>query len=244
MHEVTSILTQPNSGMTSLIQDLSVDFNAEIKSKQDSLDVTQAHLRAATRELAEQRKQIQLCQARCNDFDQVSQRIRNLATAISEEDRFDWTGRTGKDGKDAREIAGTAFRWRGLESTLPGAPPGSLIVPEDVDAPPPIPVEDTLAAFIRLRRMKLWHARTEQLLNERLRTLQGASLVKELQAKKLVSLCTGFAVDKVEEVRANLSGHISSDPPQYYRWSRTWLSLLRVSDKLWILAVCPASCKR
>ena len=43
--------------MTAMIQGLSADFAAEIKTKQDSLDVTQAHLRAATRELSEQRKQ-------------------------------------------------------------------------------------------------------------------------------------------------------------------------------------------
>ena len=38
--------------MTGMIQSLSTKFSSEIKAKQDSLDVTQAHLRAATRELS------------------------------------------------------------------------------------------------------------------------------------------------------------------------------------------------
>lgn len=182
-----------------MIQGLSTDFSAEIKIKQDSLDVTQAHLRAATRELSEQRKQIQSWQARCGELDQINQRVRNVEKALTDEEQFDWTGRTDLNGKDARETAGSAFQWRGQNSTMVGLG-GSVDISFNVDPEPPIPTTDSLQNLIRLRRLKQWHLRMEDLMNARLKSLQGASAEKEYQCKKIVALCTGIPIDKVEEV--------------------------------------------
>ena len=182
-----------------MIQNLSAEFSAEVKTKQDSLDVTQAHLRAATRELSEQRKQIQLWQSRCAELDQVHQRIRNLEKAIAEEDSFDWTGRTDLSGRDGRETAGPAFQWRGPSSTMAGVA-GSMDVSFSVETEPPIPTTDSVASLIRLRRLNMWHLRMEQLMEARLKSLQGASAEKEYQCKKIVALCTGIPADKVQDV--------------------------------------------
>ncbi len=182
-----------------MIQGLSADFAAEIKTKQDSLDVTQAHLRAATRELSEQRKQIQVWQARCSELDQVTQRIRNVERALADEDKFDWTGRTDLDGSDASESAGAAFRWRGQNSTMAGL--GALVdVSFNFDAEPAIPAGDSVTSLIRLRRLKSWYVRMEALIQQRLESLRGASAEREFQCKKIVALCTGAPVDKVEGV--------------------------------------------
>lgn len=185
--------------MTTMIQNLGAEFSAELKSKQDSLDVTQAHLRAATRELAEQRKQIQLWQSRCAELDQVHQRIRNLEKAIAEEDSFDWTGRTDLLGRDGRETAGPAFQWRGPSSTMTGVA-DSMDISFSVEIEPPIPTTDSIASLIRLRRMNMWQLRMEELMEARLKSLQGASAEKEYQCKRIVALCTGTPVDKVEDV--------------------------------------------
>jgi len=196
--------------MTAMIQGLSADFSIEIKSKQDSLDVTQAHLRAATRELSEQRKQIQTWQARCGELDQINQRKRNVEKALLEEEQFDWTGRTDLNGKDARESAGSAFQWRGQSSTMIGLG-GSVDVSFSVDVEPPIPTTDSVASLIRLRRLKMWHARMEELTTARLRSLQGASAEKEYQCKKIVALCTGIPIDNVEDVLENLVIAVESE---------------------------------
>jgi regulatory protein SWI6 len=186
--------------MTGMIQSLGTEFSSEIKAKQDSLDVTQAHLRAATRELSEQRKQIQAWQSRCAELDQVNQRVRNLEKALADEDNFDWTGRTDLSGHDAVKTAGSAFQWRGQNSTMAGLG-GSVDLSFNVEAEPPLPTTDTLQSLIRLRRLQLWHTRMEELTQQRLKSLQGASAEKEYQCKKIVALCTGIPIDKVEEVR-------------------------------------------
>lgn len=185
--------------MTGMIQGLSTEFSAEIKAKQDSLDVTQAHLRAATRELSEQRKQIQAWQTRCAELDQINQRVRNLEKALADEDNFDWTGRTDLAGLDAAKSAGSAFQWRGQNSTMAGLG-GSVDLSFNVEAEPPLPTTDTLQSLIRLKRLQLWHTRMEELMQQRLKSLQGASAEKEYQCKRIVALCTGIPIDKVEEV--------------------------------------------
>jgi len=182
-----------------MIQNLSHEFQVEIKTKQDALDVSQAHLRAATRELSEQRKQIQTWQSRCGELDQISQRVRNVQKAFSEEDQFDWTGRTDLGGNDARETGGPAFQYRGTASTMIGVA-GTVDISFSVDSEPPLPAQDSVAALIKLRRMKMWHVRMEELVKARLKGLQGATAEKEYQCKKIVALCTGLPVDKVEEV--------------------------------------------
>jgi regulatory protein SWI6 len=188
--------------MSSLIQNLSGEFNAEIKTRQDALDVTQAHLRAATRELAEQRKQIALWQARCSEADQAAHQLANLERAAAAEDGFDWSGRGDLDGHDARLGAPDALRWTRFAPGVPAAPtyPPPVDAGAGDEADIPLPQGADVATLVRLRRMKIWSARVEALLEERARRLQGADLVKEFQCRKIVALCTGHPVDKVEQV--------------------------------------------
>ena len=180
-----------------MIQGLGTDFAAEVKSKQDALDVTQVHLRAATRELSEQRRQIQQWQARCGELDHTTQRVRNLERALTDEDSFDWTGRTELDGSDAAPHAGPAFQARGEDLSGVG---GGVDMPTNLEVDPTVPLGDTAATLVRLRRLKMWHARIEQLMAARMQSLQGASAEKEFQCKKIVALCTGVPIDRVEEV--------------------------------------------
>jgi len=187
--------------LTSMIQSLSMEFQAELKAKQDSLDVTQAHLRAATRELSDKRKQIQVWQVHCAELDKVNQRVQNVEKALSDEDKFDWTGRTDLSGKDARESAGPAFSYRGIGSTIIGIG-GAVDISVNVDLDPPMPPSgsDTVTTLVKLRRMKIWHQRIEQSLSDRLSNLQTMNAEKEYQCKKIVALCTGIPIDKVEDV--------------------------------------------
>ncbi|KAI0084457.1 transcription factor [Irpex rosettiformis] len=190
-----------------MIQALSSDFSAEIKSKQDSLDLTQAHLRAATRSLSEQRKQIQQQQAECAELDLITQRTRNLEKALEDEDNFDWTGRTELDGSDAGVRIGPGFKNRGPGSTLSGAVDLSFSLDEE----PALPTTDSVASLIRLRRMKLWQLRMDKLMEERINRLKGASAEKEFQCKKIVSMCTGIPMDKVEDMLENLVVAVESE---------------------------------
>lgn len=191
--------------MTQMIQSLSTEFQTEIKSKQDALDVTQAHLRAATRELSEQRKQIQMWQGRCAELDMLAQRVRNVEHAIEDEVQFDWTGRGGESV--GVEDKSPAFRYRGPSSTMTGTQ--APVVTIDVD--PPMPAGDSVASLIRLRRLKMWHEKMEEIAEQRMKGLRGASAEKEFMCRKIVALCTGIGVDKVEDMLDSLLVAVESE---------------------------------
>ncbi|KAF8738936.1 Apses protein, partial [Rhizoctonia solani] len=219
--------------LTSMIQSLTSDFHSEIKSKQDSLDVAQAHLRAATRELADQRRHIAAAQVRLAALDQARQRARNVSRTIKDEVSFDWTGRTEVNGTPAHASRGIAFQYRGPSSTLaaetvvsvedvPRAETAAAIGDNsanldinpsslNVDPPMPAPGSDTIATLVRLRRLKMWHTRIEELVRERMDATRGAGAEKEFQCKKIVSLCTGVPVDLVESMLENLLIAVESD---------------------------------
>lgn len=209
-----------------MIQGLGSEFSAEVKTKQDQLDVTQAHLRAATRELSEQRKQIQQWQGRCGELDQTTQRIRNLEKALTDEDNFDWTGRTELDGSDAGPSSGPAFQARGSASALTGVG-GAADMPAHLDVDPTIPLGDSVANLIKMRRLKMWYTRVEQLMEARLRSLEGASAQKEYECKKIVALCTGVPLDKVDEVSGWFVGVLNDvvavQPPRTVRTAHGWV---------------------
>ena len=185
-----------------MIQDLAGEFALEIKAKQDAFDVTQAHLRAATRELADQRKQIQLWRNTCSELDQLQQRLRNLDKAIASEDGFDWTGRTDVNGEPASVAeAGQPFAYRGPQSTMAGLG-GTLDITFKVEQhEAPVPAQDSAGALIKLRRMKLWQDRVDVLMAKRMEALRGASADKEYRCKKIVALSANVPIDKVDDVR-------------------------------------------
>lgn len=179
-----------------MINGLSTEFSAEIKSKQEGLASTQMQLRMSTRALAEQRRQIQSWQAKCGELDQVHQRMRNLEKALVEEDKFDWTGRSAVDSEPPTK---GAFAFRGADSTLRGVGfDDGATHPLEIE--PPLPTTNSPESLMRLRRMKAWHMRTEEMMEARLKQLQGASADKEFQCKKIVSLCTAVPMDQVEQV--------------------------------------------
>ena len=88
-------------------------------NRQDVLDFTQAHLRAATHKLSEQRKQIQAWQSRCAELDMLNQRLKNIQKAIKDKDLFDWMGRLEQDG-DGDE---SATHWH----SVTGGPSSTII---------------------------------------------------------------------------------------------------------------------
>ncbi|KAG8957828.1 transcriptional regulator swi6 [Tulasnella sp. 408] len=205
--------------LTEMINNLSSEFSAEVAVKQKDLDQVQVELRNATRQLAEQRKQIQECQNRLSQLDQVHQRIQNVERVLKEEDTFDWTGRSTVDGKPEMN-AGKAFQHRGPQSVL-GPLTGkatSAELPPNMEPDPAFPPSgslggnsDTVATWMRLKRMKMWHTRMDDLMAQRIEGSKGASAEKELQCRKVVSLCTGVPVDEVDGMLENLVIAMESD---------------------------------
>ncbi|KAL1747840.1 hypothetical protein HDZ31DRAFT_31026 [Schizophyllum fasciatum] len=202
--------------MTTMIQALSADFQVEIKAKQDALDLTQAHLRAGTRSLAEQRRQIAATQARCAERERMAAKVRSVQRAFVDEDGFDWTGRASEapdvvegggamevdsaekgKAKESKGIVSSAFVYRGRTASIAGLPAPTH--PAEFDADPPLPAENSAAALVRMRRMRMWHERMEEVMRARMDGLKGAGAEKEVLCRRIVALCTGTPLEDVED---------------------------------------------
>jgi regulatory protein SWI6 len=215
--------------MTTMVHSLSAEFTAELKAKQDALDVTQAHLRAATRELSEQRKQIQAWQARGAELDRVHQRVRNVQRALREDDGLDWMGRGEPPG------AGPAF--------APRAASGAHVDVKPLGEPL-VPMTDSVASLVRLRRLKMWQARMEQVLEQRLESLRGESAEKEFLCKKILALSTGVPPDRIETVSYFLCKAVSVITDGQSRYWTISLLPSRAKRQRWILDGYLGSCRR
>ncbi|KZP01441.1 apses-domain-containing protein [Calocera viscosa TUFC12733] len=198
------------SGITAKIEALTSEFASELELKQNAIAMNQVHLRAATRQLAEQRRQIQTWKTRCEELDQAKQRVKNVQRALVQEEEFEWTGRTEADGRPASEAAGLAFTYRGAARSL-SSTGGGVEISFELGPDPPQPMGDNAATLVKLRRMKAWSARVEQILAERMKRLQGAGAEKEVQCKRIVSLCTKVPVEEVERMLEPLLNAVESD---------------------------------
>ncbi|EJU03812.1 apses-domain-containing protein [Dacryopinax primogenitus] len=198
------------SGITAKMEALASEFASELDAKQSAITMNQVHLRVATRQLAEQRRQIQTWKSRCQELDQGKQRVKNVQRALAQEEGFEWTGRTEADGGAARESAGLPFSYRGAARPTPSTV-GAVEISFELGTDPPIPSGDSTATLVKLRRIKTWSARVEQILSERIRRLQGAGAYKEVQCKRIVSLCTKVPVEEVERMLESLLNAVESD---------------------------------
>ena len=186
--------------LTSVIDALSADFAVEMKGKSQALEQTRANLRASTRELAEQRKQLAKARQRLVEMNQMQQRIKNLERASAEVDAFDWTGRTELNGSPV--VSSAAFQYRGQQQP----------VVDGLDvAEPRLPTDNSMESLVRLRRTAAWHERILALLRQRAMQIKGSGAELEVRYKKIVAACCNMPVDQVDSVVEALVAAMESD---------------------------------
>lgn len=196
------------ASLTNMITSLSADFTLEVKDRADALARTRAELGTATRELADQRKQISQWRAKVAQVDDKMQRIKNLERALAEEESFDWTGRTEIDGTPSTPSAGLSFTYRGPGSTLSNLPPGISI---EFDADPPLPTNDSdRNSLVHLVRLQTWYDRVVNLLGQRVERLQGGNAEHEARLQRIVAGCCGVEPDRVEGMLQSLLAALES----------------------------------
>lgn len=183
--------------MTRLIKSIAQDITSEKKTKETEYQDLQTKLKVATKTLAEKRRTLQELRSQSEELDQINQRITNLEAVRDNPDPIDWTGRIPKTEASESSDVSPAFFHRGRPSTRADSHSAAEVA---MDIESSLPSSDSVESIIVLRRMKLWHERVYSLLDQHLTAQKGLTAEKELQMKKLISLCTGFSGKEVEEV--------------------------------------------
>ena len=154
-----------------MIDALNTEFIGEVDARQKQLGDVQNQLRVTTRELAAQRKHSQRWQSKCAQLDEMLNRAKNVKKAINSDQTFNY-------------VDGAAALSRNQLSL------GDPYIPED----------DSPMSLASLRRLRIWHAQVDQIISHHINFTKGRNAEKELQCKKLVSLCTGVPLESVEAV--------------------------------------------
>ncbi|SCV67757.1 BQ2448_5368 [Microbotryum intermedium] len=192
--------------LTTMIKSLEADFKAELGSKAEAFEATQAHLVSVTKELQAQRRELDQWQQKAAALDAQHARIRNLKRAIHEEDHFDWTGRTEIDGSPATAAAGPSFTYRGPMSVQ--LPNSSNV---EFDADPKLPAPGSERELVHLVRLQGWYERVLGLLDNRLHRLEGGEIELENELQRILAKVCGVEVDKVETMFETLFAALESD---------------------------------
>lgn len=186
--------------MTTLIKSIARDIASEKKAKDTEYKDLHLKLTLTTKTLAEKRRTLQELRSQSEELDQINQRIANLEAVRDSPDPIEWTGRFPKGGPVEGSEASPAFLPRARLATTTKMTHIQTGADATMDFESSLPTSDSVESIILLRRMKLWHERMYSLLDQHLMSLKGLSAEKELQMKKLISLCTGFSGKEVEEV--------------------------------------------
>lgn len=142
----------------------------------------------------------------------------------------------------------TAFEHRGPNSTLGAL--AAVNMPSGIEADPPLPASagpsspsvsptdikapssatsgQTQLTLAQLRRMVIWYTRVVSLLQERIEQTEDNVGELELDARKVVKLCTGVQDDEdIENMLSNLINALQSDAPGTAEASNMSLDLQR-----------------
>lgn len=142
-----------------------------------------------------------------------------------------------EQGENSLAVQRGAFEHRGPNSTLGAL--AAVNMPSGIEADPPIPAsagpsspsasptdsqtsssnkdsssQQSQLTLVQLRRMVLWYTRVIILLQERIKETEENVGELELDARKVVKLCTGVQEDEdIENMLSNLINALQSDTP-------------------------------
>lgn len=194
-------------------------YAEELKAKNTVLDQTRTQLRTATRELAEQRQQIEAVRADLAQRDVHQAHITALEAALASEGRFDTTGRTELSGAPSTD---PAFQYSGPNALLPPDLPFDGF---DATVEPQLPSatsSNKIEALAQTKRMAAWYRRMLGLLRQRLGSPAGTNTELERAYQRIVSMCCNVSLDQVDVMLPQLLVALESDGESVVSFERTY----------------------
>ncbi|KAI7829515.1 hypothetical protein BC939DRAFT_420304 [Gamsiella multidivaricata] len=202
-----------------MVDELDLEFSHEIMARQGQLQDTQALLRHATSELSDTRRIIKLCRNKVLRLVEAQHKIKNLEQSLEEE------------SQKTRSQKGYSGALRQKDSTNDDidrlfyvAPRPPLYVVESTNGMGGTDgVEDGSNDMEREREMQLRkevlllrsrilaYEQNEKELAQELVEITGQSMDKELQCRKVISVCCNIPLDKVDEMLVPLTLAVESD---------------------------------
>lgn len=213
-----------------------LDFTVELKEKQEALDKTNAALKESGSALAEERRKVEELQARVREKTELQQKILNLRRT-ADELRSELSNRPSTVNGAPLEHISIGEADRGLdfggqlgaiEHVFPnGAPDSSMVLsPEQVNFLSSLERAEVLSGRVRA------YQQHNQGLENQAKGLRSRSTELEERYRKIVSLCTGAEVSKVDGILDNLVQAVVSEQKENVELGRVrdFLRMLQGSE--------------
>lgn len=223
--------------IVTIFESISSTFSAEMLAKQTKLNATEASVRHATRALADKRQHLHRAQeklATMQLFEQRSENVRRIMDAITAGSLLapsEFTGRTQTmQEKSTGQLPPLAFRHvpgsapdasSSQQSQLNGATSSTQLSVEDQEDIT-LPERDDPECLVKLRRMALWEDRIAEVLEDKIRAMEGEGVDRAVKYRKLVSMCAKVPVDKVDSVSVLFSSQAGVWMDEANGWNRCW----------------------
>ncbi|KAF9919088.1 transcriptional regulator swi6 [Lobosporangium transversale] len=203
-----------------MVDELDLEFSHEIMTRQSQLQDTQTLLRNATSELSEMRRTLKNCRTQAQQLTEAQQKIKNLELSLEEEsqktrsqngyssalrqkdntsDDIDQylsvptiSASTAVDKEEKEEDASTGEKNYGSNDY------------QDREA-------KAREEVLQLRARISAYEQNEKELAQELESIKDQSLDKELQCRKVISVCCNIPIEKVDEMLVPLTLAVESD---------------------------------
>ncbi|PWN94929.1 hypothetical protein FA09DRAFT_323368 [Tilletiopsis washingtonensis] len=196
--------------MSTVLADLAELSAHELQEKTAALEVVRAHLQAATRELGARRRRAAEAQRDAAVREETGMRTNNLWRMLYAEMGWGTPAPSGAIDAHAQERDALARTSLDEEMQLDQADASGW----PFDGEP----KDEQEQLVRLRWLKSYYEKSTASLEERIGSLDGESVVKQRQCRKVVAMCCNVPEDHVEDVVLR-SSTTSSRPSSLTAWA-------------------------
>jgi regulatory protein SWI6 len=187
-----------------------VDFATELREKQEDLDKTNLCLKDAGTTLAEERRRLQDLQARSREEHELEQKIANLNRFNAElRGELSQSGGQVTNGVPENVAVGEADKGLDFDGRIASVEQMFPNGEENIDPTGPLSPEPKAflssleRADVLFGRVKAYQHHNAELEGQA-NKLKSMSHELEERYRKIVSICTGVGVNKVDEMLSNL----------------------------------------
>ncbi|KAH8678846.1 hypothetical protein BGZ60DRAFT_401990 [Tricladium varicosporioides] len=206
------------SSITSVVSDIQQEFNEELAAKQTRIDSLHTQLRESSAQLGDQRRRVEELAALSKEQDSKKTKIANLNKFI-EPERHRLRQLQQELRQPTQEInmqLGDADKGLALPA---GAVPANVLMNINPNHHQPLVLDQAQRQLLAslppthvLRARVNAYKSNNQDLEDKVRDLSRKSSELAIKYRKVVSLCTATAEDKVDEVAPKLLRAIESEP--------------------------------
>ncbi|KAF9174346.1 transcriptional regulator swi6 [Mortierella sp. AD010] len=191
-----------------MVDELDLEFSHEIMARQSQLQDAQAQLRQSTSELSNTRRTIKQCRAEVLQLTEAQQKIKNLEQSLEEETRKTQGQKGYTSAPHQKETVNEDIDQLFCTPVRPSPRVDADESSGSTEKERELTAQDEI---LMLKARILAYEQNEKELAQEFAVAKDQSLGRELQCRKVISICCNIPLEKVDEMLVPLTLAVESD---------------------------------